>query len=98
MHATHRRREQKAMAPDLNSLPPSPRPMSPRRSSSASSRRVSQHMAPPPVPSALATATSVSSRDTMNATHSIASAHEGGAMSGVNPDAAVGAGPGEFYG
>jgi hypothetical protein len=40
------------MAPDLNSVPPSPRPLvssSPRLSSRTTSRRASQQMAPPPL-------------------------------------------------
>ena len=51
------------MAPDLNSLPPSP--YSPRRTTSSASRRAAENMGPPPAPLSphLNHSPSLSSRD-----------------------------------
>ncbi|PVH75117.1 hypothetical protein DL98DRAFT_575191 [Cadophora sp. DSE1049] len=61
------------MAPDLNSVPPSPRPLasSPRLTPSTSSRRTSQQlqMAPPPLPSTQSTTTSSSQTQPQSQQH-----------------------------
>src|SRR4051812_24865228 len=88
------------MAPDLNSVPASPRPI-PRSSqpaSTASSRRASQMMAPPPLPLTSPTTASPSSVQPTTATYmpGLGSPGVGGIMASVpvGDNTGVGAGPG----